>query len=83
MELRVDGKRALVTGASSGFGRHFAMTLANAGADVAIAARRVERLESLAGEISAKTSRKAHAVALDLSDTASIAACAESTAAAH
>ncbi|WP_184258476.1 SDR family NAD(P)-dependent oxidoreductase [Rhodopseudomonas rhenobacensis] len=34
------GKRALVTGASSGLGRHFALTFANAGAEILIAARR-------------------------------------------
>jgi len=80
MELRVDGKRALVTGASSGFGRHFAMTLAKAGADVALAARRVDRLESLAKEIHDATGQRAHPVALDLADTGSIAVCAETTA---
>lgn len=79
MELRVDGKRTLITGASSGFGRHFAMTLAKAGADVAIAARRVDRLDDLAGEIRAMTGRAVHAVALDLADTGTISACAEST----
>ncbi|MCH7565715.1 MAG: SDR family NAD(P)-dependent oxidoreductase, partial [Gemmatimonadetes bacterium] len=42
---------ALVTGASSGLGRRFAHTLARAGARVAIAARRIDRLEELAGEI--------------------------------
>ncbi|MCO2763030.1 SDR family NAD(P)-dependent oxidoreductase, partial [Pseudomonas aeruginosa] len=36
----LDGCRALVTGASSGLGRHFAMTLAAAGAEVVVTARR-------------------------------------------
>jgi len=40
MELRLDGKRALITGASSGLGLHFAALLAGAGAEVTLAARR-------------------------------------------
>jgi gluconate 5-dehydrogenase len=47
------GKRALVTGASSGLGVAFAKGLARAGADVAIVARRLERLQALAREIEA------------------------------
>jgi NAD(P)-dependent dehydrogenase (short-subunit alcohol dehydrogenase family) len=43
--FRLDGKVAIVTGASSGLGVAFATGLAEAGADVAICARRVERLE--------------------------------------
>jgi 3-oxoacyl-[acyl-carrier protein] reductase len=61
------GRTALVTGASSGLGRHFAVTLAGAGARVALAARRVERLEELAGEIRAQDG-DAIAVALDVAD---------------
>jgi NAD(P)-dependent dehydrogenase (short-subunit alcohol dehydrogenase family) len=44
------GRRALVTGASSGLGRRMALTLAHAGATVAVTARRAERLEELAAE---------------------------------
>jgi len=51
MELRVDDKVALVTGASSGLGRHFALTLAKAGARVAVVARRKDRLNDLVAEI--------------------------------
>ena len=47
------GKRALITGASSGLGWDFAKTLASAGAEVVLAARRRERLETLAAEIRA------------------------------
>ena len=43
--FRLDGKVAIVTGASSGLGVDFAQGLAEAGADVVIGARRVERLE--------------------------------------
>ena len=45
---------AFVTGASSGIGRHFAEVLALAGAKVALAARRVDRLAELAREIEAR-----------------------------
>lgn len=44
---------AIVTGASSGLGRHFAHTLAKAGAKIAVCARRVSRLQSLVEEIQA------------------------------
>src|SRR5262245_33423432 len=46
----LSGKVALVTGASSGLGVHFARTLASAGASVAVAARRADRLASLQAE---------------------------------
>ena len=49
--LSLDGQSAIVTGASSGIGEATARTLASAGADVAIAARRTERLESLQDDI--------------------------------
>ncbi len=44
--FRLDGKVAIVTGASSGLGVAFAQALAEAGADVVLGARRVERLEN-------------------------------------
>lgn len=49
----LSGRVALVTGASSGFGERFARVLASQGAAVAIAARRIDRLEALAAEIEA------------------------------
>ena len=51
MNPTLDQKVALVTGASSGLGRRFAVTLARAGAKVAVAARRADRLAELAAEI--------------------------------
>ena len=63
----VRGKVALVTGASSGLGEHFARCLAARGAVVVAAARRVDRLEALVREGGA-----AHAVALDVTDPASV-----------
>ncbi len=65
------GRTALVTGASSGLGRHFARLLARYGAHVAIAARRVDALQELAGEIAAEGGRAAP-VALDVRDPASV-----------
>ena len=49
----VSGKRILITGASSGFGAHFARVLAEQGADLVLAARRVEKLEETAGAVRA------------------------------
>ena len=68
----VAGKVALITGASSGFGRHFATVLAREGAKVGLAARRVDALESLAQEIRAAGGVAAVAQ-LDVADAASIA----------
>ena len=69
--LSLDGKAALVTGASSGLGRHFAAVLAEAGAKVVLAARRIERLEELAGELRDK-GHNAVAVAIDVTDRDSV-----------
>jgi len=68
----LSGQVALVTGASSGLGWHFALTLARAGAKVALAARRIERLEALAAEIAAFDGR-ALPVKMDVTDPQSVA----------
>jgi NAD(P)-dependent dehydrogenase (short-subunit alcohol dehydrogenase family) len=73
MELRLDGKHALITGASSGLGWRFATTLAAAGARVSIAARRTDRLEALRAEIE-RAGGRAHALAMDVTDVASVRA---------
>ena len=65
------GRVALVTGASSGLGRRFALTLAAAGASVGAAARRVDRLEEVATEI-AGNGGTCVPVELDVTDAASI-----------
>src|SRR5689334_24709710 len=63
--FRLDGKVAIVTGASSGLGVAFAQALAEAGADVALGARRVERLKDTAGLVEA-AGRRALPVATDV-----------------
>jgi NAD(P)-dependent dehydrogenase (short-subunit alcohol dehydrogenase family) len=65
------GKTVLITGASSGLGYHFALTLAAAGATVVAAARRKDRLENLVKEIEG-AGGKAVAVSMDVSDEKSI-----------
>jgi NAD(P)-dependent dehydrogenase (short-subunit alcohol dehydrogenase family) len=72
--FRRDGHRALVTGASSGLGRRFALTLARAGAEVVVAARRADKLADLVAELESLPA-KAFAVSLDVTAPASIGAC--------
>ena len=75
------GQTALITGASSGLGRHFALTLARAGAPVVLAARRTDKLADAVSEIEA-LGGKAVAVAMDVMDRASICAALDEAAAA-
>lgn len=70
MTMKLSGKTALVTGASSGLGAHFAKVLAGQGAIVTAAARRVDRLEALCAGIGGE----ARAVALDVTDADSVRA---------
>lgn len=74
--FRVDGKLALITGAGSGLGRQFAETLSEAGARVALAARRREKLEETA-EIIRASGGESLCLDLDVTDSASIRACLE------
>lgn len=68
------GISAIVTGAGSGLGRHFALTLARAGAKVALAGRRLDRLKSVEAEIEAFDGR-ALPVELDVTSADSVRAC--------
>lgn len=73
MTLPLSAKPALVTGASSGLGRRFAAVLAGAGAPVVLAARRIERLRALEGEIR-DAGGQAASVELDVLSESSVAA---------
>jgi NAD(P)-dependent dehydrogenase (short-subunit alcohol dehydrogenase family) len=66
----LSGRTVLITGASSGLGRHFARIVAGAGAKVALAARRKDRLDALVGELG----QSAIAVEMDVEDETSIVA---------
>ena len=65
--FRLDGKVVIVTGASSGLGVAFAHCFAEAGADVVLGARRVEKLERVAASVRS-TGRRVHTVATDVAD---------------
>jgi NAD(P)-dependent dehydrogenase (short-subunit alcohol dehydrogenase family) len=77
--FRLDGKVAIVTGASSGLGVAFADGLAEAGADVAICARRVERLEDTRARVEAH-GRRCVAVQADVAKPEDCARVAEQAA---
>jgi NAD(P)-dependent dehydrogenase (short-subunit alcohol dehydrogenase family) len=70
-EISLQGKVALVTGASSGLGVQFAKSLSLAGATVILAARREDRLEAIKNEISSQGG-KAFVLTLDVTDIPSI-----------
>ncbi|MBB3666352.1 NADP-dependent 3-hydroxy acid dehydrogenase YdfG, partial [Prauserella sediminis] len=73
--FRLDDKVAVVTGASSGLGAGFAVALAEAGADVVLAARRTGRLAETAERVR-ETGRRALTVATDVADATSVEAMA-------
>lgn len=72
-QFLVSGRTAIVTGASSGLGVTFARVLAEAGANVVLAARRVDRLEQVAADLQA-TGAKVLVQECDVSSSASVAA---------
>lgn len=74
--FRLDGRCVLITGASSGLGRHFAGVLARAGAAVVLAARRREKLDELAALLRAGGG-EAFAVTVDIRDRRAVEAALE------
>ena len=75
------GKVAIITGAGPGVGRSCALALAADGADLALAARRVEPLEALAAEVAQATGQRVVAVPTDIAHHDSAAALADTAAA--
>ena len=74
----LSGRVAVVTGAGKGIGRGIALSLARAGADVALAARTAADIEAVAAEVRA-LGRRAIAVATDVTDSAQLERLAERT----
>ncbi|MDP6118107.1 MAG: SDR family NAD(P)-dependent oxidoreductase, partial [Planctomycetota bacterium] len=69
--MRLENKKALVTGASKGIGKAIALAYADEGADVAITARRAESLSETASEIESR-GRRAFSLAWDLRDVSQV-----------
>ena len=76
--MRLDGRVALVTGGSRGLGLGMALALAHAGADIALAARSVDQLET-AAELVRSTGQNALMIPTDVSDTAALRAMVNKT----
>ena len=70
MDIRLDGRAALITGGSAGLGKAMGLTFARAGADVAILARRPDVLEEARAEIDAAGDGRSVAYACDVADAA-------------
>lgn len=74
--FNLEGKVAVVSGASSGLGKQMALAFAKQGADLAILARRIERLEEFKPELEKAGAKKVLAIKCDVTSTADIDAAA-------
>lgn len=79
MELRLDGKVALVTGASRGIGRAIATTFASAGADVMLSSRKSDALERAVVEVGEVAEGRLDVYAANAGDPTAAAACVAAT----
>lgn len=79
MELRLDGKVALVTGASRGIGREIAALYAGAGADVMLSSRKQDALEEAADAIRPAASGRVEVFAANAGDPEAARACVAAT----
>lgn len=70
--FRVDGRVAIITGASRGIGAATALELAGSGADLVVSARNAEDLAALAAKVESDTGRKVVAVQADLNDLSAL-----------
>jgi 7-alpha-hydroxysteroid dehydrogenase len=70
--FRLDGRVAIVTGASRGIGAATALELAGSGADLVVSARNAEDLGALAAKVESATGRRVIAIPADLNDLASL-----------
>ncbi len=70
--MRLDGKIVFVTGASSGIGEACARAFAKEGASLLLAARRLDRLETVAAQIASETGVQIHLLTLDVRDQPSV-----------